>query len=100
MKDFIYKIWNWFVGLLNKVRRDRLYHFIFGMIIAAFCLVVLKMYVCFWPVIFVAFIKEFIDLWQDGNFDWIDLLATVLGALVIQLFVWLAIRSGVPVIFS
>ena len=34
MKDFIYKIWNWLVGLLNKVRRDRLYHFIAGMIAA------------------------------------------------------------------
>ncbi len=100
MKDFIYKIWNWIVGLLNKVRRDRLYHFICGMIIAAFCLIVLKMHFCLWPVLIVAFIKEFIDLWQDGNFDWIDLLATILGALVIQLFVWMAIRSGVPVIFS
>ena len=70
------------------------------MIAAAFCLIILKMYVCIWPVLFVAFIKEFIDVWQDGNFDWIDLLATVLGGLVVQLFVWLAIRSGVPVIFS
>lgn len=100
MKQFIYKIWNWIVGLLNKVRRDRLYHFICGMIIAAFCLIVLKMYVCFWPVIIVAAIKEFIDLWQDGDFDWIDLLATILGAMVIQILVWLSITCGAPVIFS
>ena len=49
MKQFIYKIWNWLVGILNKIRRDRLYHFIAGMIAAAFCLIILKMYVCIWP---------------------------------------------------
>ncbi len=91
MKNFIYKVWNWLVGLLNKVRRDRLYHFICGLIIAAFFCVTLHMKFCVWPVFFAAFIKEFIDLWQDGNFDWIDLLATVIGGAVIQLFVILAI---------
>ncbi|MBO6082645.1 MAG: hypothetical protein J6P46_06445 [Bacteroidales bacterium] len=99
MKQFIYKIWNWLVVLLNKVRRDRLYHFIAGMIAAAFCLIVLKMYVCIWPVVILAFVKEFIDRWQDGNFDWIDLLATVLGGLVVQVLVFVAIRYGQQVIF-
>ena len=99
MKQFIYKIWNWLVGLLNKGRRDRLYHFIAGMIAAAFCLIVLKMYVCIWPVVILAFVKEFIDRWQDGNFDWIDLLATVLGGLVVQVLVFVAIRYGQQVIF-
>ncbi len=94
MKKFFQKIiagimaaYNWFVGLLNKVRRDRIYHFIAGLIIAAFFFIILKMNFCVWPVLFVAFIKEFIDNWQDGNFDWIDLLATVIGGLVIQLLV-------------
>ena len=74
------KIWNWMISLLNKIRRDRLYHFICGLIFAAFFCIVLKMgFWCFWPVIF-------IDKWQDGNFDWIDLLATVLGGLVIAIF--------------
>jgi hypothetical protein len=100
MKNFIYKIWNWLVGLLNKIRRDRLYHFIAGMICAAICLIVLKMYVCIWPVLFVAFIKEFIDLWQDGNFDWIDLLATILGGAVIQVLVFLSISPGKEVFFT
>ena len=100
MKKFIYKVWSWLIGLLNKVRRDRLYHFIAGLFVAAFFLIVLKMHFCLWPVIFVAFIKEFVDVWQDGNFDWIDLLATVAGGLFIQLLVWLATKSGVPVIFS
>ena len=86
MKNFIFKIWNWLVGLLNKVRRDRLYHFICGLIIAAFCAMVLHVEWAWWPVLIVAFIKEFIDLWQDGNFDVVDLLATVVGGLVIWAF--------------
>ena len=86
MKEFIYKIWNWLVGLLNKIRRDRLYHFICGLLIGAFCCLVLKMgFWCFVPVLFIGFIKEFIDQWQDGNFDWIDLLATFLGGAIIAL---------------
>ena len=91
MKDFIRRIWNWFVNLFANVRRDRLYHFIAGLIIAALFYIVLKMPVCIVPVIFAAFIKEFFDTWTDGNFDWIDLLATVLGGFVIQLFVIIAV---------
>lgn len=85
------KIWDWLVGLLNKIRRDRIYHFIAGLIVAAFFCIVLKMKFCVWPVLFVAFIKEFIDQWQDGNFDWIDFAATVCGGLLIQLFAVIAI---------
>lgn len=32
MKDFIRKIWDWFVNLFNGIRRDRLYHFIASII--------------------------------------------------------------------
>lgn len=92
------KIWNWFVGLLNKVRRDRIYHFVAGLVFALFFLFVLKMHFCLWPVVFIGFLKECIDTATDGNFDWIDLLATVLGALVVQAFVWLCIAPGVPFI--
>ena len=46
--------------------------------------------VCIVPVIFAAFIKEFFDVWTDGNFDWVDFLATVIGGAVIQLFVIIA----------
>lgn len=90
MKDFIRRIWDWFVNLFAGIRRDRLYHFIAGLIIAALFCIVLKIPVCIVPVIFAAFIKEFFDTWTDGNFDWIDLLATVLGGFVIQLFVIIA----------
>lgn len=87
MKEFIIKIWNWFVGLLNKIRRSRIYSFIAGIIIAAFFAIVLSMSFCVWPVFFVGFGKEFIDLWLDKDFNWIDLAATVAGGLIIQLFV-------------
>lgn len=90
MKDFIRKIWDWFVNLFNGIRRDRLYHFIAGLIIAALFFIVPKMTACIVPVIFAAFIKEFFDVWADGNFDWIDFLATDIGGAVIQLFVIIA----------
>ena len=92
------KFWNSLVGLLNKIRRNRLYHFIAGLLVALFCLFVLKMYFCIWPVLFIGFAKECIDTATDGNFDWIDLLATVLGAIVVQAFVWICIAPGVPFI--
>ena len=102
MKKFLQKIlgwimgaYNWFVGLLGKVRRDRLYHFIAGLIIGAFCAMVLHIELAWWPVLIIASIKEFIELWQAGNFDWVDLLDTVLGGLLIWLFqfldIWLKI---------
>ena len=86
MKNFIKKIlawllaaYNWFVGLLNKVRRDRLYYFIAGLMLAAIFVLVLPTEWAIVPVFFIAFIKEFINLWRDGNFDWVNLLATCLG---------------------
>lgn len=86
MKIFT-NIWNWFVGLLDKIRRDRLYHFIVGLIVAAFFAIVLGMSFCVWPVLFVAFLKEFIDVLCDRGFDLLDFAATIIGGLIIQLFV-------------
>jgi len=101
MKDFFKSIWtwivnafktllqwllgayDWFVGLLNKIRRDRLYHFIAGLIFAVIAALVFHIEWAIVPVFFIGFIKEFIDLWRDGNFDWIDLLATVLGGAIV-----------------
>jgi hypothetical protein len=87
MKNIIANIWNWFVGLLDKIRRDRLYHFIAGLIFAAFFFIVLGMSFCVWPVIFIAFFKELIDVLCDHGFDLWDFAATIIGGLVIQLFV-------------
>jgi len=89
------KIYAWFIGLLEKIRRDRLYHFICGFIIAAFFGISLGMKA--WavvPALFAGLIKEFIDQWVGGEFDWWDVLATVLGGLVITACYLLALLFG------
>jgi len=87
MKGFIKRIWDWLIERLNSIRRDRLYHFIAGLIIAAFFCITLKMGVwCFVPVVFAGFIKEFIDQWRGQDFDWVDFAATLAGGLLIALF--------------
>ena len=80
------KIWNWFVGLLDKIRRDRLYHFIAGLIFAAFFLIVLGVSLCVWPVVLIGLLKELIDVLCDHGFDVWDFSATAIGGFVIQLF--------------
>ena len=81
------KVWDALVNWLNSIRRDRLYHFICGLIIAAFACITLHMGVwCLVPVLFVGFVKEFIDQWRRQAFDWVDLAATMVGGLLIALF--------------
>lgn len=81
------KVWDALVNWLNSIRRDRLYHFICGLIIAAFACITLHLGVwCFVPVLFAGFVKEFIDQWRGQAFDWVDLAATMVGGLLIALF--------------
>lgn len=96
MKKFIEKIVSWLYG----VKPGLLYSFIIGLLVAVFCLFVLKMYFCLWPVLFIGFVKECIDSATDGNFDWVDLLATVVGGLVVQAFVWICVSPGVPFVLA
>lgn len=92
MKDFLKKIWDKFVECLLGIPQDLRLHFVAGLIIAAFFAIALGMKFCFWPVLFVAFIKEFIDMWfNDSGFDVRDFAATIIGALVPQAFVLLNI---------
>ena len=92
MKDFLNKIWDKFVEWLLGIPQALRLHFVAGIIIAAFFAIALGMKFCFWPVLFVAFIKEFMDMWfNDSGFDVRDFVATLLGALVPQLFVLLNI---------
>ena len=98
MKKFIEKIVSWLYG----VKPGLLYSFIIGLIVAMFFLVVAKMYVCFWPALMLALILAFAKMWvkETSSYDWPSVLAALAGAIVVQLLVWLAIRSGVPVVFS
>lgn len=83
------KIYEKIVGWLASFGVDKYLHFIAGLIIAAFFAIVLKMDVCIVPVLFAGFIKEAFDEWRYGDFDWRDFAATILGGLIIQLFVYL-----------
>ena len=91
MKNFFRKIWDAIVRFISSVPYDKLLHFIAGLIIAAFFAIALGMKFCFWPIIFVAFGKEFFDKWTTGEWDWWDFAATCFGGLVPQLFVLLNI---------
>lgn len=79
-------ILNW----LASLAADKYLHFIAGLIIASFFYITLGMEVCLVPVIAAGFIKEFIDGWRYGGFCGWDLLATVLGGAVIQIFVMIS----------
>lgn len=84
------QLWNKFVAWVLSIPADKRLHFVCGLIIAAFSAIALGMKFCFWPVLFFAFSKEFIDIFSNGQkSDWKDFAATLLGAVVPQLFVLL-----------
>ena len=90
MKKFLKKIWDKIVGWIDSIPADVKLHFTAGVICSAFFAISLGMKFCFWPVIFIAFFKEFVDLWvNDSLFDGWDFTATLVGALVPQGFVLL-----------
>ena len=81
------KLWDKLVALIYKVPFDKWLHFMAGLIIAAFFCITLGMKVCIVPVLFAGFAKEFFDSWTTNQSDWKDFLATLIGGMVIQLFV-------------
>lgn len=92
MKNFIRKIWDAFVRLLSKVEYDKWLHFIFGLLIAAFCYITL--HIGFWsalPTLVFAFAKEAFDKWTTGKWEWWDIVATCAGGIVIEIFAALAL---------
>ena len=88
MKNFLRKIWDAIVAFFDKIPHDRKLHAAAGFVIATFFGLALGMKFCFWPVVFVAFAKELFDMWTtDQEYDEWDFFATLLGALVPQVFV-------------
>ena len=82
------KIWDKFVALFDKVGRDKLYHFIAGMLVAACAAIALHLpapYALFLP-FFDGLVKEGFDFSTTGCFDWRDLLATFAGGVPIWFF--------------
>ena len=80
-------VWKALVEGLKEISRSTLCLFMAGLIVGAFACITLDMGVwCFVPVLFISFIKEFIDQWRRQAFDWVDLAATMVGGLLIALF--------------
>lgn len=80
-------IWDKFVSLLLRIPIDKFLHFLFGALIAAFFAITLRFNGCIFWVFIAAALKEFFDAYTTDVWDWKDALATVIGGLVIQLFV-------------
>ncbi len=76
-----------FVTLLGKLRRDRLYHFIAGLLIAALFGITFKMRAwAFFVALGIGVAKECVDKFvEKEEFDWGDLIATALGGGYISL---------------
>lgn len=86
MKKIYEKVMGWFRG----IEIDKYWHFIAGLIIAAFFAMVIELEVCILPVLAVGFIKEMYDsISKVQAVNWWDLAATLLGGLIVQVFVYL-----------
>lgn len=85
MKKIYEKVMGWFRG----VGIDKYWHFIAGLVIAALFHIAFGLEVCILPVIVAGFAKEAYDLVTDYRWDWLDFAATILGGLVVQVFVYL-----------
>ena len=88
------KIWDKLVEWLSAIPSDKKMHFVAGVIIAAFFALALGMKIAIVPAIFAGFIKEFFDKWTTDTWEWSDLVATILGGLLIQAFILLGVWWG------
>ena len=87
MKKFIKKI----EALVGGIPADKALHFIAGMLVAAIAAICVPSISSFAFVIAFAcgLAKEVIDLFTHGTFSDKDRLATAIGGVVMQIFIWL-----------
>ena len=78
--------------ILGSIPSDKMLHFIAGMLITAIVAVIVPRFapIAMTVAVVAGFAKEIRDEIAYGGFDWYDLLATVLGGVVMQVFIWLA----------
>ena len=78
--------------ILGSIPSDKMLHFIVGMLITAIAAVIVPRFapIAMTVAVVAGFAKELRDEIAYGGFDWKDLLATVLGGVVMQIFIWLA----------
>lgn len=70
----------------HTVDRDKLWHVIAGLVVGSFFAIVFECLCPLLPAVAAGVMKELWDLKRYGRFDWMDLLYTTGGGLVIQLF--------------
>lgn len=85
------KLYNKIMGFVGGIPADKALHFIVGMFICAIVAFALPVIAPFaFVVAFAAGLaKEVFDLFTTGHFDDKDILATALGGLAVQVFIWL-----------
>lgn len=78
-------------NFVASIPHDKLLHFIAGMLITALVAVVFARFapLAVTVAVVAGFAKEAYDEWAYGGWDWKDLLATVMGGVVMQIIVWM-----------
>lgn len=84
-------IWDKFVAWLEAIPRDKGLHFVAGVIVAAFFALALGVKAAILPALIAGLFKEAFDKLTTGEVDWLDLVATCLGGLLVQAFILLGI---------
>ena len=79
--------------ILGSIPSDKMLHFIAGLMITAFVAVIVPRFapIAMSVAVVAGFAKELRDEIAYGGFDWKDLLATVLGGVVMQCFIFLSL---------
>lgn len=80
------QIVNKILSIIGSIPKDKLLHFITGVIIALF-FGELVPFMALASSFIGGVVKEIYDEISYGGWDWYDLLATVLGGLLIQIFI-------------
>lgn len=84
------KIWNRIVAVLGGIKKDKLLHFIAGMLIVALlaCIKTVAPFTLVFGLV-AGVLKEWWDSKNGGSVEHKDVIATWLGAVVMQMLVWL-----------
>ena len=82
----IRRIWDRIVAVLLRIPQDKWMHLVAGLIVAAFAAMVCGCRWCIVPALVAGLLKELFDYITTRTADWRDLVATVAGGLIIQIF--------------
>lgn len=79
------------IDFLGTIPSDKMLHFIAGLMIVAVTAIVFPCAANYAVVsaIIAGFFKEAIDEFDYGGWSWRDILATVIGGVVMQIIIWI-----------